>query len=160
MNAKDILHYGHETLLRTLDGLPEAEWETPNVCGWWSVKHIIAHLASFELVLIDVLNGFLGGGPTPCLDKFIAIGGQAFNDVEVAARQDKSPREVFAEYDEAQARARSLAAQIPADKFREPGTLAWYGMEYALDDLIVYQYYGHKREHTAQIAVFRDGLKR
>jgi hypothetical protein len=31
-------------------------------------------------------------------------------------------------------------------------------MEYALDDFIVYQYYGHKREHCAQIAVFRDKL--
>jgi proline iminopeptidase len=29
-------------------------------------------------------------------------------------------------------------------------------LEYALDDFIVYNYYGHKREHSAQIAVFRD----
>jgi hypothetical protein len=33
-------------------------------------------------------------------------------------------------------------------------------MEYALDDYIVYAYYGHKREHSAQIAVFRDLVKR
>jgi hypothetical protein len=29
-------------------------------------------------------------------------------------------------------------------------------MEYALDDVLIYMYYGHKREHSAQIAVFRD----
>jgi hypothetical protein len=27
-----------------------------------------------------------------------------------------------------------------------------------LDDFIVYTYYGHKREHAAQIAAFRDRL--
>jgi len=31
-------------------------------------------------------------------------------------------------------------------------------MNYALDDVIVYMYYGHKREHNAQIAAFRDRL--
>jgi len=29
---------------------------------------------------------------------------------------------------------------------------------YALDDFLVYAYYGHKREHSAQIAAFRDRL--
>ena len=29
---------------------------------------------------------------------------------------------------------------------------------YALDDVLVYMYYGHKREHSAQIAAFRDRL--
>jgi hypothetical protein len=41
MNAVDILKYGHQTVLRTLDGLPEAQWETGGVCGVWSVKKII-----------------------------------------------------------------------------------------------------------------------
>lgn len=37
--------------------------------------------------------------------------------------------------------------------------MPWYGDAYALDDLIVYMYYGHKREHNAQIAAFRDRFK-
>ena len=27
----------------------------------------------------------------------------------------------------------------------------WYGPEYALDDLVVYLMYGHKREHAPQL---------
>lgn len=46
--------------------------------------------------------------------------------------------------------------QIDAAVRREPGRLPWYGMEYALDDYLVYQFYGHKREHAAQIQAFRD----
>ncbi len=59
MNARDVLKYGHLTVLRTIDGLPKADWETSGVCGYWSVKDLIAHLASFEHVLVDVLNSFL-----------------------------------------------------------------------------------------------------
>ena len=40
----------------------------------------------------------------------------------------------------------------------QAGTLPWYGMAYSLDDVLVYMYYGHKREHSAQIAAFRDRL--
>ena len=45
--------------------------------------------------------------------------------------------------------------RIAPERLREPGTLPWYGLEYSLDDLIVYQQYGHKREHAGQIGVFR-----
>jgi len=47
-----------------------------------------------------------------------------------------------------------------ADAMRQAGTLPWYGLEYALDDFLVYAFYGHKREHSAQIAAFRDRLER
>jgi hypothetical protein len=63
MNAVDILKYGQLTVLRTLDGLPESAWETPGACGVWSVKEIIAHLASYEQVLVDFAL------PCPCRDQ-------------------------------------------------------------------------------------------
>jgi hypothetical protein len=53
----------------------------------------------------------------------------------------------------------ALISEFPAEQLRQPGSLPWYGPAYAIDDLIVYQYYGHKREHTAQINVFKDLLK-
>ncbi len=58
MNAVDILKYGHLTVLQTLDGFPESAWDTQGACGVWSVKDIIAHLASYEQVLVDVLTSF------------------------------------------------------------------------------------------------------
>ncbi len=159
MNACDVLKYGHQTVLRTIDGLPQADWETSGVCGYWSVKDLIAHLASFEHVLVDVLNGFLEGGPTPYLDKYTDRG-YNFNDSEVALRHGKSADDVLSEYNATQAKTMTLVAQISEETIRQPGTLPWYGMEYALDDYIAYAYYGHKREHSAQIAVFRDQVKR
>jgi uncharacterized damage-inducible protein DinB len=157
MNAVDILKYGQGTVFQTLEGFPESAWETPGACGVWSVKDIIAHLASYEHVLVDVLTTFVDGGPTPYLNRFIEPGGQ-FNDSEVAARKEKTFREVVDEFNDTHAQVMSLVTRIPVETFRQNGTLPWYGMEYALDDYIVYAFYGHKREHSAQIAVFRDHL--
>jgi hypothetical protein len=157
MNAVDILKYGQGTVSQTLEGFPESAWETPGACGVWSVKDIIAHLASYEHVLVDVLTTFVDGGPTPYLNRFIEPGGQ-FNDSEVAARKEKTFREVVDEFNDTHAQVMSLVTRIPVETLRQAGAIPWYGMEYALDDYIVYAFYGHKREHSAQIAVFRDHL--
>ncbi len=157
MNAVDILKYGHQTVLQATDSFPEGEWETAGACGAWSVKDIIAHLASYEEVLVDILSTFIGKHPTPYLDRFTELGGQ-FNDIEVEKRKKRTVREVLDEFNDAYAQVTSLAVQIRPELFRETGTLPWYGMGYSLDDVIVYMYYGHKREHSAQIAAFRDRL--
>jgi uncharacterized damage-inducible protein DinB len=159
MNASDILKYGNNTVHQMLADLPQEHWETPNVCGWWSVKNIMAHLASFENLLLEVLRSFTNGGPTPYIDQVKSVGGQGFNEFQVDIRKNKSPAETLDEYDAAHAESMRLIAQISDEQRVRPGTLPWYGAEYALDDFIVYQYYGHKREHMAQIGVFKDTLR-
>lgn len=159
MNAVDILKYGQQTVLQTLEEFPEAAVEKPGACGVWSVKDIIAHLASYEEVLLDVLATLVSRQPTPYLNKFTEPGGQ-FNDTEVDLRKARTMPEVLAEFNDAHAQVMSLATQISSERFRQIGTLPWYGMEYALDDFLVYTFYGHKREHSAQIAAFGDRLRR
>jgi len=140
MNVADVLKYGHEMVLRAVDGLAEPDWLTPGVCGAWTVKDVVAHLASVELLMADVVGTFVGSDPTPHLDAFNRKDPQ-YNDEEVARRRDWSVARTLGEYTEA---AR---------------TMPWYGKEYALDDFLVYTSYGHKAEHCAQIAVHRDRLK-
>jgi hypothetical protein len=50
----------------------------------------------------------------------------------------------------------ALIEQIPVESRRRPGILPWYGADYDLEDVIAYMYYGHKREHAAQIAAAKD----
>jgi uncharacterized damage-inducible protein DinB len=158
MNAGDVLKYGHEAVLQAVDGLPDAAWLAPGVCGAWSVKDVIAHLASAELLVADVLSTFVEKGPTPHLDAFKRKDPN-LNDQEVAGRHAWPAARVLTEYKEAAERALALAARIPAEAARRAGSLPWYGDEYALDDFLVYTSYGHKSEHCAQIAVYRDRLK-
>ena len=160
MNADDVLMYANKKVLSTIEDLPEEEWYTQGVCGWWSVRDIIGHLASYELLFVDAANSILEpGADTPTIDRLIELGGEKFNQEQVARRQNLKPREVLAEYTESQANVRALVKQIPIETRRTKGISAWYGQEYDLEDLISYTNYGHKREHCAQIAVFRDTLK-
>ena len=157
MNAADILKYGQLTVLQAIDGYPEQAWETSGACGVWSVKDILAHLASYEEVLVDILATFISDSPTPALNTFIALGNQ-FNDIAVNNRKEKNVQNTLAELHDMHAQSMSLIARISPEKLRQNGTLPWYGLDYSLDDVIVYMYYGHKREHSAQIAAFRDML--
>lgn len=162
MNASDVIKWGHDFVTRNVDNFPLEHWEAPNVCGWWSSKLIIAHLTSFELLLNEVLRSFQSSGPgqpTPYLDQFTGQGGQIFNDFQIAARQDRPAADVYAEYNAAAAESQRLVGALDSATLQRAGSLPWYGAEYALDDFLVYQYYGHKREHTAQINVFKDTLK-
>lgn len=160
MNTQDVLNYGHRTMLGTLEGVPQTEWETGGVCGVWSVKDIIAHLTSHNLLLAEVMTStFLGrDDPTPCMAMIAEIGAGEFNDAQVALRQAMTPAEMLAEHKEAHAQVMALIVQIPPEKYRENGTMPWYGADYDLDDFIVYTSYAHKREHCAEINVFRDRL--
>jgi hypothetical protein len=120
MNIADILKYGHQTVVKTVDGLPGGAWEQPGVCGVWAVKDIVAHLASFEHVLVDVLHTLLNQATTPHLDAFRKPG---FNDAEVAKRKSLRPADVLSEYSETHAEAMALVGRIPAETCRRNGTL-------------------------------------
>ncbi len=158
MNLEDVLKYGHQTVMNSISGLDESECMVGGVCGVWSVRDIIAHLASHELVMIDVFNSLLNTEPRPNLDNFLAQG-YAFNDIEVDKRKAMSYAEIVSEYAQASTQAQALAPKIPLVKRRQVGAIPWYGSEYDLEDLVAYSNYGHKREHCAQIAVYRDTLK-
>src|SRR5215469_5636283 len=99
MNAVDILKYGQGTVFQTFEGFPESALETPGACGAWSVKDIIAHLASYERVLVDILTTFTGGGSIPVLGSYVELGSQ-FNDIEVSRRKAETIQDVLAEFND------------------------------------------------------------
>jgi hypothetical protein len=160
MHLLDVLKYGNLTALRAIRNLPEADWHAPGVCGYWSVREIIAHLASFEHVLVEALSAASGSDEYgPYLSAYLQ-NGQTFNDVQVSARSGLTVLETLAEYETVQARTMEMAASLPQENVRLAGFLPAYGSEYDLEDFIAYAFYGHKREHSAQIAVFRDKIGR
>ena len=44
-----------------------------------------------------------------------------------------------------------------AETWRQIGAIPWYGPEYSLDDFVVYNIYGHKREHDPQLSAALEG---
>lgn len=158
MNIRDILTDGQNHVLEAIEDLSAADWETPGVCGEWSAKDIVAHLASFENVLLDVLKSLLGDEDTPHLDAFTTD--ENFDNNEVIKRRSKSWIVVLAELALAHDEVMNLIDQIPASVLHQKGMLAWYGDDYYLEDFIVYTHYANKRKHTAQIEAYKSLSKR
>jgi Mycothiol maleylpyruvate isomerase N-terminal domain len=158
MNPGDVVFYGHRTVLAALEGIPAADALKPGVCGKWSVKDIIAHLTSFELVLGEVLACARKAQPTPTLDGY-RDRSRDFNDVQVALRAPVPYAGVVAEYTSAHDGVMSLLSACPAELLGRTNSIPWYGPEYSIEDFIVYANYGHKREHCAQIKLFKNSLK-
>ena len=132
MNAVGCHEIWEFDLPGPLSALPFASWETGGVCGIWSVKNIVAHIASYEWVMANILRQFIGGGPTPHLDTYRRTG-MAFNDEQVDSRKSLSAAATLAEYEEAHAAVMALAPLVSAEQFRAVGTLPWYGAEYSVD---------------------------
>lgn len=159
MHAPDVLMYGHRTFMHTLEEFPADQRTASGAVGYWSVKDLVAHIGSFELALVEVLQDLLTPGPTPLRDAMTADG-QAFNDQQVdVLRREWSYEQCLDEYLAAHEQVRRLMAKLPASLLRETGAIPWYGAGYDLEDLIAYQYYGHKREHSGQIQTFRDRFR-
>ena len=89
MNVGDVLKYGHEMVIQAVDGLADPDWLTPGVCGIWTVKDVIAHLGSAELLVADVLATFVGSGPTPYLDAFTSYGHKAEHCAQISVHRDR-----------------------------------------------------------------------
>lgn len=153
MNAGDVLEQSHTLLTQAVDDLPEAAWDVPGVCGEWSVKDIVAHLASYERLLIDILQALRGDEITPYVRLFLNDG-ETFNRVAVESRKYQTAQQVLNEYEEAQLQTTALLAQIPAQKIEQPGTMPWWNQEICLADEIN-SLCAHTQQHTDQIIQFR-----
>ena len=154
----ELLQNGNLLVIRALDGLPEKEWDIPGACGDWSVKDIVAHLASYEHLIVDVLNTFLGGEPTPTIKHWIGSR-PTFNAEEVEARKYATAQQVMDDFQGTQVEATSLIMQIPPEKDQQTGTMPWYGPQHSLANFIQ-EMYEHIREHCAQISAFHAKVNR
>jgi len=157
MDTSELLQKGNLMVIQAVDGFPEVGWDIPGASGDWSVKDIIAHLASYEHVAIDVLNTFQGDEPTPNILKFLHHLDE-FNNTEVEARKYLTVQQVMDEYQDTQVQTTSMLMQIPKDKIRQTGTMPWYSQESSLADFIN-RLYEHTREHCTQIALFRENIR-
>jgi uncharacterized protein (TIGR03083 family) len=158
MNTSEILEQSHIVVMQAVDDLSEDEWDVPGVCGEWSVKDIIAHLASYERLLLDVIRAFQGGEVTPFVRNFLA-NGQVFNEEMVEARKYETAQRVLDEYEDAQVQTTSALATIPEEKTREGGTIPWFASDRCLAD-VVNMLCTHGQEHSNQIIHFRQRVEK
>lgn len=148
MQAIDVLTYGHRTILGTIERYGPADWSRIAL-GTWTAKDLLGHLGAFEVRFADILATFVDA---PLQSDLMQRDPATFNDDQAALRRDWAIAAILEEYTSAHERAMTHARAIAPERWREVGTIPWYGPEYSLDDLVVYSMYGHKREHDPQLA--------
>jgi hypothetical protein len=148
MNTLDVLMYGQRTVRSTIDRYGSDDWGRIAL-GVWTAKDLLGHLGAFEVRFADVVAGFVGEEPESDL---MSADPRTFNDDQAAVRKDWPIEQVMSEFLDAHERVVRHASAITPEVWREVGTIAWYGPEYSLNDLVVYQMYGHKREHDPQLS--------
>lgn len=154
MNVAEQLENAHLLVIQTVDNLPELEWDIPTASGSWSVKDIVAHLASFEHLLVDVFKTFLETSPTTLYLAQYSTQHDDFNHIQVEARSNHTAQQVIDEFEEAQAEATSLLARIPVETIEKKETLTW-DKERSLGDFVGVLT-GHIQRHCAEITAFRN----
>jgi hypothetical protein len=148
MNTIDVLMFGQRTVLRTIARYGPDDW-SKIALGVWTSKDLLGHLGAFEVRLADVLATFVDA---PVVSGLLDADPRTFNDDQAAIRAPWTIEQVTDEFLAAHERVMAHARAIPAARWSEVGTIPWYGPEYSLDDLVVYQMYGHKREHDPQLS--------
>jgi hypothetical protein len=156
MNAIDVLMYGQRTILATVERYRAGDWDRIAL-GVWTSKDLLGHLGAFEVRFADVLATFVDA---PTVSDLMTADPRTFNDDQAAIRKDWPIEEVTQELLDAHERVMRHAAAITPERWREVGTIPWYGAEYSLDDLAVYQMYGHKREHDPQLGAVAEAAGR
>jgi uncharacterized damage-inducible protein DinB len=153
VNATEMLAESHLMVIQALDDLPEEKWDVPNVCGNWSTKEVIAHLASYENALLDILKTFDGQQQTTAADAPLQ-NREAFNAREVGKRRYDTAQHVLDEYNDVQVQTESLLAQLSPAQVTRAVSMPWYSMDRSLSDLIT-TLCRHSSDHVAQIKAFR-----
>jgi len=146
MNVTSLWQYGHEALL---SGIDNAEWDR-QVCPEWTLRDAIINLAAMEYVLVEVLESVIFGGDTPTVDRFVADH-ERFAEDAILERRHLSGAEVLEEYRYAYALSSYLMTHIPTEKWRERGTVPWYGPDFSLEDFVVLFLFEHKRDFISWI---------
>ena len=148
VNAIDVLTYGQRAVMTTVARYGSEDWSRIAL-GVWTAKDLVGHLGAFEVRFADILAGFVDA---PVLTDLMTADPTTFNDAQAAIRRDWSIQDVLDEFTTAHERAMAHAAAIAPERWREVGTIPWYGPGYSLDDLVVYTMYAHKREHDPQLS--------
>lgn len=152
-----LLEFGHQTVLRSIEGIEGENWESGKVVGEWSAKDVLNHLTSMEHIFLDVLNSIIEKNkPTPNLDGYLSKGPHIYCNEQVEARRPMPITATLHEFEEVHAEVMAAVERIDPTLLSQKGTLSWYGDMYALDDYMVYSNYGHKIEHATQLELYRQ----
>lgn len=136
----------HE-IVSLVDLMPAAERASRPVCGVWTMKDLIGHLADWEMVGLNGLRQ-VAAGQTPEFDRPITDF-DAFNAANAAARADQSWDEVWEAFTAVRQQLLDLLDNLPEVDLARPIPAPW-GRTISTY-LWTQVWIGHDHEHAADV---------
>jgi len=153
------LRAGRKELQDTLVGLSEEDFLRAKAIDKWTLKDLIAHIASWDEEMVRILQAFsLPGEPVYTYTISDRNGFAAWNEEQVNARRERSVNEILSELETAR---RDLIQVIEGltDPVLNRSHITTWGKPATGFELIMTQV-EHDREHAAQIRSYRKKIER
>lgn len=136
-------------LMSLLAGQPADALDRKGALGEWSIKNVLAHLAAWELTMVQALDERLIAGKEPEVLATIAANPDEWNAAEVAEGEYLSPEDQLAEFEWTHG---VLVQYLRAlDEATLAKTSPWPGWDGTVAEYIRSAIADHEREHVAQI---------
>jgi hypothetical protein len=132
-------------LIDAIQGLPDSVLNQKGIVGEWSIKNVLAHLNSWEQVVIQMLPERLATGVTPKLLSDSVADEDGWNAQQVNSSEHMTPQEQLAQFQHTRQELLQLIQDIGEEGLqREHPWPSWQGTvaEYILDAVGE-----HEREH-------------
>lgn len=147
----DAIQTEREALLAVLDGIDEVRLTTAPVCGPWTAKDVLGHLAAIDIAILDVIADARRGAVLVWPWATYA-NGDDWNAAMVGARRERSLASVRAEFEQTYLR---LVAELQS----WPEEAGPFGPEsWDQDESPIGWLPSHDREHARAIASLARGF--
>jgi len=133
-----------EIFLESIRGLTDSGMMKSGAVGYWSIRDVLAHIATWEQEALKVLPLILEGKPTPRYTRYGGI--DAFNAREQERKRHLSLELVREELVATHQLLLNFLAELPESAFSSKGRFV---KRLRLDT------YNHYREHADQITKWR-----
>lgn len=153
------LRAGRKELQDTLIGLSEEDFLRSKAIDKWTLKDLIAHIASWDEEMVRVLQAFsMQAEPMFTYAISERNGFAVWNDEQVAMRRERTVNEIMGEFESAR---RDLIQVIEGltDPVLNRSRMTSWGKPATGFELIITQV-EHDREHAVQVRSYRKKIER
>jgi hypothetical protein len=157
MNLFETMNRERTILLDAITTLPEGLLDEKGEVGEWSIKNVLAHLTSWERIVIDFLPERLATGNRPHIFSVMSADQDAWNAQQVASREHLTPKEQLDEFEQTRQALLQLLYDLGEETLnRQHPWPEWQG---TLAAYILEQVGGHEREHQEAVLAAAERLR-
>ncbi len=153
------LRAARKELADTLNGLSEEDLERPKAVAKWTLKDLLAHIASWDEEIVRVLQTFTMPGESMYTYSISDRSGYAaWNEEQIAARREKSASAVMSEFETARRDLIQVVEGLTEPVLNRSRMTSW-GIAATGFDLLKMQV-EHDLEHAEQVRSYRKKIDR